>query len=324
MANRRSQFWCFTDHDTSIPMAEALEKRYRFTTREGNEVKPSYLVLGDELASTTQKRHFQGYIEYDRVVSLKQLTDNCPGPHYEARAGTAVQAANYCKKEGQFLELGSISNPGKKGKRTDIEDIHARALAGARMGEIVTMTTSFQVMRMAEKVREYSDVRRNWKPHVSWFWGPTGTGKTRTAVEEAGGWSNQSLWKSSGSLRWWFAYDGHEDVILDDFRGSFCAMHTLLEILDRNPFYVEVKGGQRSLVARRIWITSPYAPVDTYKSEDGSRHEAMDQLLRRIDVIRYFGEQGTFFADDGPCVGVTPPPEKNDQQPTETDPEPTV
>lgn len=277
--NFRSKYWVFTEHDTS----KYLSTFKSWKTREGKTVTATYGIVGRETCPTSGKQHYQGYIEYDEVTSLGALIKALPGTHWEPRFGTAEQASEYCKKEGNWGEFGTMSKP-RQGKRNDVDQIRSMALSGIPMSEIVQHANSFQAIRMAEKIREYHDLKRNWKPYVSWFYGPTGTGKTRTAFEEADG----NAWISSGSLRWWQGYDGHENVIIDDFRGDHCPLHVLLQILDRYPFNVEFKGGSKSLLARKIWITCPYSPEDVYRNHADDRQEDIRQLLRRIDVVREF------------------------------------
>lgn len=81
------------------------------------------------------------------------------------------------------------------------------------------------------------------KPLVLWFYGPTGTGKTRRAVEigeEFGGY-----WMSGQNLQWFDGYQTLETpvAIIDDFRKDFCTFHYLLRLFDRYPLNVPVKGG---------------------------------------------------------------------------------
>lgn len=144
------------------------------------------------------------------------------------------------------------------------------------MRTVTAMATSFQSIRLAECYLSYNEVKRNWKPTVSWIYGPTGSGKTRMAIDKCG----DDYWISGKNLRWWQGYDGHENVIIDDFRGDFCTFHELLRILDRYAYTVEVKGGSRQLLAKNIYITCPYHPKDVYSSK-----EDVGQLLRRIDDI---------------------------------------
>jgi len=161
------------------------------------------------------------------------------------------------------------------GKRNDLAATRALVHATGSMRAVAAEATSFQALRGAELLLKYDEPRRDWKPLVRWYWGATGTGKTRRAMEEAGA----DRWVSGRSLQWWDGYDGHANVIIDDFRGDFCPFHTLLRYLDRYECRVEVKGGSRQLLARNIWITSCLPPEKAYPGCS----ERVDQLLRRID-----------------------------------------
>lgn len=260
----QGKYWCFTD----------------FECREDySEWEASYLIYGVEICPTTGKQHHQGYCEFpgNRRLTALGKKFKC---NFERRKGTAEQAIKYCEKDGKWYEFGE--RPGKKeqGKRTDIEEVKELINNGAGMKDIVDVVSSFQALRFAEKLIEYKETKRNWQPEVFWYWGKTGTGKTKRAYEEAG----EDTWISGKNLKWWQGYDGHENVIIDDFRKDFCTFHELLRILDRYPYTVEVKGGSRQLVAKKIWITCPYHPEDVY---DG--REDIDQLLRRITKIEEIG-----------------------------------
>ena len=64
--------------------------------------------------------HLQGYFELlskKRMGNLKEKYLKHSRIHLETRRGTAQEAANYCKKEGNYWEGESIG----QGKRSDIE-----------------------------------------------------------------------------------------------------------------------------------------------------------------------------------------------------------
>ncbi len=264
----QGKFWCFTD----------------FQCREDySDWGTTYLIYGVETCPSTGKKHHQGYCEFPGNQRNTTLGKKF-GCHFERRQGKAEQAIDYCKKEGKWFEFGE-KKENQQGKRTDIEQVKEMVNAGARLPEIYDVVTSFQALRFAEKGIEIKEKKRNFKPHVVWYYGPTGTGKTKAAMEEAG----EDCWISGKNLRWWQGYDGHENVVFDDFRKDFCTFHELLRILDRTPYYVEVKGGSRQLLAKKIWITCPYAPEDIYEGR-----EDVTQLLRRIDEVKYFGPKFSF------------------------------
>lgn len=280
----RSQYWCFTDFKNVSPSYEVADLYRAFRTRQGKNILATYFCVGLEVCPKTGNLHYQGYIELDNPVTIVTLKTAFPSTHWEIRRGNCIDARNYCRKEGLWIEAGSISDP-QQGKRTDLDTVRAMALSGVDMRDIVTSATSFQAIRMAEKIREYVTPRRSFVPVVKWYWGATGTGKTRLAIQEATAIGGDGYWISGKTLRWWQGYDRQSCVIIDDFRGDFCTFHELLRILDRYPYTVEVKGGSRELVATHMWITCPHPPTTAYYDRTT---EDLQQLLRRISEIRQF------------------------------------
>jgi len=125
---------------------------------------------------------------------------------------------------------------------------------------------------------------RSFKTEVYWYYGPTGTGKSRAANVEA----PHAYWKSPVD-KWWDGYSGQEDVIVDDYRRDLCTFATLLRLFDRYPLRVEYKGGSCEFRSKRIFITSPKSPKDTWTEGEKPRtDEDIQQLLRRITKIVHF------------------------------------
>lgn len=265
MEVKQSKFFVFTNFN--------LEEKYELW-------QAKYLCYGVEKCPDTSRIHHQGYVEFNsnqRLTALKKLSQTI---HWENRRGTADQAIKYCEKDGDFHEFGQRPES-KQGKRNDIEEVREMVKAGASFRDIAEVSSSFQALRVAEKLLPLYEQKRNWMPMVYWYWGPTGTGKSRAASEEAG---ENAYWCSNNS-KWWQGYDGHENVIIDDFRGDWCKLVDLLKMLDRYPYVVECKGGSRQLLAKSIWITSAVAPEEAYR---GVSEEKIDQLLRRIGVVKNF------------------------------------
>lgn len=238
------------------------------------ELPYKYLIYGEEVAPTTGTPHLQGYIELDKQMRLSGIKKIIKSIHVEQRLGTAKQAAEYCKKEGKFVEFGTISNPGK---RTDLDEV--RNLAEEAGLRAVTKVCSAQQIRVAEKYLTYNEEPRNWKPNVIWLWGPTGTGKSREAREIT---KDLDTYCKNTNNKWWDGYDGQEAIILDDFRDSWMPITDMLGLLDRYEYRLEYKGGFRQCRAKTIVVTSALAPDNCYRNTG----EAIEQLIRRIDTIK--------------------------------------
>jgi len=189
----------------------------------------------------------------------------------------------YCSKENDYKEFGTL--PDGQGTRRDITNITTSVREGRTIRSMIDSNEIYnsQQLRYAENLQKYYEVKRNWAPEVTWIYGESGSGKTRYAVEQC-----TDPWISGRDLRWFDGYDGQSDVIFDDFRKTHCAFTELLRMLDRYPYSVEIKGGSRQFLAKRIFITCPITPQEMY---EGKTSEDIQQLLRRITYIKEINRQ---------------------------------
>lgn len=260
--------FCFTTFDFS---QENLEKLAFLQS----DVSVQYLIVGFENCPMTNKPHWQGYVYFKNKRAVASSHKIIPG-NVTPADGSPYQNYEYCSKSGNFHETGL--RPVKTGRRTDLERIKELVKAGATREELWEASTSMQAFKFGLHGMEFFTQERQ-KPTVIWYWGPTGSGKTRTATEKY-----PQAWISGKNLRWWLGYNGESEVIIDDFRKDFCTFHELLRILDRYRYNVEVKGGHAQLRAEIIIITCPHPPELVYEGR-----EDVNQLLRRIDCVVRFG-----------------------------------
>ena len=108
------------------------------------------------------------------------------------------------------------------------------------------------------------------------FVGPTGTGKSRRAWDEAG----MDAYPKDPRTKFWDGYRGVSNIVIDEFRGGIDIAH-LLRWLDRYPVRVEIKGASCPLLATKIWITTNL-PIDYWYP--GIDPETLDALKRRLQV----------------------------------------
>jgi hypothetical protein len=238
----------------------------------------SYFVLGEEKGQSGTP-HIQGYLEFEKPQRFTTLHKRIKSIHIEARKGTAKQASDYCKKDGKFVEHGTISQQGKRSDLDNVRDLLSNPLT-ANMRTITLTATSCQSVKFAELYLKYHEAKRDFKPFIVWYYGPAGSGKSARAIaygKRAGDVHIQTV-----TNKWWDGYDGHTTVLIDDIRESFCKYETILTLLDRYEFRVETKGGTRQLKPRYIFITSPENPAAIWTTK-----EEMYQLVRRIDVIAH-------------------------------------
>lgn len=144
----------------------------------------------------------------------------------------------------------------------------------------------------ARRILEMTQPPMKEKPHVLWFFGETGYGKTREAIEIANA-QNETYWISNGTLQWFDGYMGQAIAILDEVRGNSCDWSFFLRLLDRYRLMVPVKGGFVNWTPKMIIITSSGKPEDVFVNHGtGEVWDSIKQLLRRIDEVWQFYAEG--------------------------------
>lgn len=120
---------------------------------------------------------------------------------------------------------------------------------------------------------------RNFKTTVYVCQGPTGTGKSKWALEKF----PNAYWKQRS--QWWDGYCGHDSVIIDEFYG-WLPFDLCLRICDRYPLLVETKGGNVQFVAKNVIFTSNALPSTWWKNT------YFASFARRVDEWHLFPTWG--------------------------------
>lgn len=86
---------------------------------------------------------------------------------------------------------------------------------------------------------------------------------------------------SKSGKAWFDGYNGQETVVLEEFYG-WLSITTLLSLINTTPYRIPVKGGSRSFVARRVFITSNTPPSKWYNQTGSIDSAVMAALSARL------------------------------------------
>jgi len=278
---------CFTAHHatlTGVLFAE-LPKDTR------------YVVWSLERCPETQKLHWQGYIEFTtqmRMGAIKKLLGD-PGVHLEERKGTALEAANYCKKLETHVagpwEFGELSNQGGRLDRDDQISAIGKIRAGAMsLGEIPDdlLLTRPAAVKLALSLAPA--VRRD-RVDVYYIEGPPGCGKSY-AVED---YFPDVFKPTLGQDRLWFdGYMGQDAIMLDELRGGV-KLSFLLQLLDPYKMKVEIKGGTVNACWTKVFVCTNTPPEKWYPKISENDPRTFEALIDRLG----FKEGRTSLRDTG-------------------------
>lgn len=266
--------WCFTFNNYPEDVDEQLLG-----------IECVYLVYQREHGGNGTP-HLQGYVAFERKKTLSAVRRFIPAAHWEIARGTPVQNRDYCTKEETRdpdtvpTEFGVL--PLGAGARSDLAALAKSIVGGKRLRDVIQDEPE-QVVKYHKGLQFLETAcakKRTEKTEVFWYHGATGSGKTKLAFEES-----PDAYFKMGTSKWWDGYDGTSDVIIDDYRRDLCTFAELLRLFDRYPMYVEVKGGTVQFNPRRIYITTPKSPQDTW---EGRTEEDLAQLMRRIEHVVHF------------------------------------
>lgn len=280
----KSRGWVLTVNNISDDELELLKSKIR--TKENVHYFCGQLEVGE-----SGTRHLQAYVEFRGPLGLTAVCKLFPRCHAEVREGTPQQARTYCSKEesavpGTFFEFGELPQKAnsRQGARGDLDAVRAAISGGSSVRSIIEQfpVTYARYPRFVERCLIEYTAHRSWKTEVRVYVGPTGCGKTSSALEEF-----PDLWfKPDGA--WFDGYSGQPNVIFDDFHGGRdCGISWpfMLRLLDRYRMVVPVKGSFVNWVPKLIIITSNYSPEQWYPWEDPA------PLLRRIDVLKRWNKE---------------------------------
>lgn len=289
----RSSNWCITVNNPT-------EDPDTWSARLRTHSQFKYMVFQAETGDGGTF-HYQAYAEFAGAIRFTTLKSLLPGAHIEPRKGTALQAAEYCKKaetrkEGPW-EYGELSTK-RQGKRLDLEKLAKMAQENSHVEILKEMPREYaKFYKFVQHVKHIEaldkpGIRNNLE--VLLFYGPTRTGKTHRAYK-----IDPNLYALPvGKDLWFDNYNGEKTVLLDDFSGQ-CRLVDLLRILDKYPVQIPRKGGFIWLKATTIIITCNQHPDDwyDYSNRDSLRSALMARFTRCLRFTEERQRKGFILGD---------------------------
>ena len=285
-----SRYWIITVNNPSY----TLEEKYDATKHKA--------IVGQLERGEQGTLHLQAYIEYVNAVRIGSVKRDFLHCHAERRKGTRAQALEYCTKDDTRVEgpwafgitlerAQSIIRGGpSNSEKAELLDIKEKIKNGTIEANIADehFTLWVRYFKAFERYRTITTKPRNHEMTVIVIQGPTGTGKSRWALEQY----PDAYWKQRSN--WWCGYSGQSTVILDEFYG-WLPFDLLLRLCDRYPLLVESKGGQLQMVARNIIITTNALPDNWYNNV---YFGSFERRVTEWKVMNYTGTSVyTSFAD---------------------------
>lgn len=263
-----SKHWCFTINNPTPADGQLIEdSKDSFT----------YIVIGKETGDEGTP-HMQGYCCFVNRKRRTAVAKVFPRAYLTIKRGTPLEAATYCKKDGDFLERGELPLTNQKRKTRDWDAFYE----SAKKGKLEDIPKDILM-------RYYHACKRIWQDNPDkpadlkrkqnyWVLAPTQFGKSHYVRKR---WPD---FYDKAPNKWFVGYKGEDTIICDDFGPKQCQYigWYMKRWADLYAFCMETKGGGHQIRPKHIVITSQYSIEQCY----GDDEKLCEAIKERFIVIK--------------------------------------
>jgi len=243
--------------------------------------------------------HIQGFVRWkNRGKTFAGAHKAIPKCHFEIMHGTFEhQRAYICgpyEKDGKvkpartdYLEIGVQPEQGKRNDleafKTAIKEKRPRVELADEHTIVMAKYPKFEhtLREIYMEDEAHTRYENGIAPRVIVHWGESRTGKSRLVWQDR----NRDVFKIRASKKQWFDGYTHQKILLiEEFRGQMDVAF-FLDITDRYPVHVEIKGGWTWLCVDTIYICTNMDPADWYIGEEERTRQAVANRIH--DTIKF-------------------------------------
>lgn len=302
------------------------ENNYPVYDENGRFLRYNPAITEEEKAKVLPDLHHVHMVLEDTRTMRFSFVKNvyAKGAHFEETKGTKKQAEEYISKTGAYSEADKkargepweeIMCPvlfqgeirGRQGARNDLVTAEMMIRSQGMRPEDVFRSSMRMQKHRTEIIADFLLMRADQTPdkrsvEVIWHMGPSRSGKSFTRIkliEEYG--RDEVFVLAKYDERGMFdGYYGQKVMIIDDFKGAV-RYSDLLTWIEGYKNTLPARHTDRISLWDKVHITSIYHPTQLYAKmveRSDNKTDTVDQLLYRINVIRYHYRTGPVGSDD--------------------------
>lgn len=262
-----------------------------------------YYCISDEVGGKEQTHHTHLYFVCSSAVRFSTVKNRFPKAHIEIAKGTSSQNRDYVFKEGKWEsdkkagtkildtqeEWGELPAE-RQGARNDLADLYDMIKNGMTNYEIIEENPEYllvldKIEKTRQTIREEQFKTTFRILEVTYVWGTTNTGKTRSVMEQYG---YENVFRVTNYLHGGFdSYHGQDVIIFEEFRSSL-KIQDMLCYLDGYPVELPCRYVNRVACFTKVYIISNINLTEQYSNIYNENKETWNAFIRRIHKVRVY------------------------------------
>ena len=270
-----------------------------------------YWCMCDEIGEQGTP-HTHLYLYSPNAILFSTLQQRFMGAHIEAAKGSHRENRDYIRKEGRWLDDAkhetnlpeTFEESGALPIERDMRELVSSEIlsliqSGSSNAEILVQYPSamnrLQHVEAARQTLLEDRYSNQWRDlEVTYLWGKTGVGKTRSIMEKYG---YSRVYRVTNYDHPFDDYKGQDVILFEEFRSSL-PIQDMLKYLDGYPLMLPCRYNNKAACFTKVYLVSNIPLSAQYPNVQVSEPETYRAFCRRIN-------QGDFelLADSGdePC-----------------------
>jgi hypothetical protein len=299
-----------------------------------------YWCMADETGKN-DTYHTHLFIYGDSGIRFDTVKKKFPPAHIDYCRGTAQENRDYVRKEGKwkgslkeetnhpetFEENGTVPLE-RQGQRNDLIDLYDMIENGMSDYEILKANPEYMVYLKTmestrQKIRQEEFGSKIRKITVTYNFGKSGSGKTRSVLDEYG---YGNVCRITNYKHPFDDYDGQDIILFEEFRSSI-RFEEFLNYLDIYPLRLPSRYNDKTACYTKVYINTNIELDEQYRELRKEHPENWNALIRRIhhineftaDGIKKYGSYREYrdrwqesFIPDNPFIKKTPKEKENE------------
>lgn len=258
-----------------------------------------YWCMCDEIGEKGTP-HTHIYLATRNSVMFDTIHKRFFGAHIEQAKGSHQENRDYIRKDGKWLddakhetnladtfeEWGELP-PERPARESQSERVMEMLYAGRTDAEILNEIPSvYNKLNHIEHARQtlleakFRDTWRNLE--VTYIWGETGSGKTRS-VMDAYGYPN--VYRVTDYAHPFDCYKGQDVILFDEFRSSL-PLSAMLVYLDGYPVELPCRYANKVACFTKVYLISNIPLEQQYPNVQAEEPASWEAFRRRINYVR--------------------------------------